>query len=560
MTKFYIRVFAAAALLTAVCSFGVQADTAYKTITIDRNKQYIETQTAYKPIGFIAKIGEKNISAPADMTIFDQKLYICDTGNSCIKVSDLSGNLLNTIGDGILQEPTGIFVNSKEIFVADKSLKKVLMFSHDGTVLREYNRPQEPLYGKKSDFIPIKVAVDSKDNLFVVSSGNTNGIVQISKSTGEFLGYFGANPTIVDLWDKISNVIFTKEQKDQTQKNMPTSVNNLTIDSLGMIYTITDIQTDEMIRKLNMSGNNMIRNSVSFPNPVDIVVGNIGNIYVCTKDGYILEYNNEGQLLFLFCGMDDGTQRIGLFSSISAMALDENGRLYVLDDGKNEIQIFAPTEFSNNVHAALDLYQKGKYLQSREPWENVLRMNNMFDYANRGIGFAYYKSEDYIKSMNSFKLANDKSGYSDAYAEHRNILIRDNTIWVIYAVLILFIMRKAIKLIKRKTTVLQPVDAAVGRFLNVPFISQLRYLLVVPRNPAQAYYGIKREKKVSLLSSTALYLLFIVIFIVNKYGSGYLFNTVESGTLYNTYRYCYCCRIFCPAKPLSLLDLFNNQW
>lgn len=518
------------AALLLVCTLFAGADTAYKTITVDRNGRYVETQTAYKPVESFSKIGEETLNAPADLAIKDDRLYICDTGNARILISDLGGELTAVLGAGILQEPTGIaLADDGALYVADRGLQKVLALSSGGEVLREYARPQEPLYGKSATFIPTKVAVDSKDNLFVVSEGNTNGIVQISRSSGEFLGYFGANKTQASLWRMISDVIFTEEQKSQLRKNVPTSINNLAIDPLGMLYTVTDVDTTEVIRKLNMSGTNIIQNTVTFQNPTDITVGSIGNIYACTKDGYILEFNSEGQLLFLFCGLDDGSQRIGLFSSISSLALDDSGRLFALDDGKNEIQVFAPTEFADNVHTALDLYQSGKYLQSREPWENVLRMNNLFDYANQGIGYAYYKAEDYTASMHSFRLANSTEGYSDAFAEQRNIWLKANFVWLVAALVGLILLWKLVRLVQRKTVWLRPVEAAVGRVGRVPLLMQLRFLLTVPRNPAAANYGIKRERKTSRLSATILYGVFVILYLLEKYASGYLFKGAQDG-------------------------------
>ena len=185
-------------LLLLGSTLFASADTAYKSITVDRSGRYIETQTAYRPAGSFAKIGPESLAAPADMIIANDRMYICDTGNARIVVSDLDGELVSVLGSGVLKETTGIAAADHGIlYVADKGLEKVLALSLEGEILQEYSRPEEPLYGKKTAFVPTKVAVDSKDNLFIVSAGNTNGIVQLSRSSGEFLGYFGANKTRV---------------------------------------------------------------------------------------------------------------------------------------------------------------------------------------------------------------------------------------------------------------------------------------------------------------------------------------------------------------------------
>lgn len=513
--------------LAAMLTAAARADTAYKTLTLDREGNPIETQSAYRPAGSIEKIGDESLQKPADMAIREGRLYICDTENSRIVVGDLEGNLLDILGEGLLQKPTGLFLTGDgAVIVADQGAGKVFEFAGDGSLQREYGRPVEPLYGKSATFVPLKVAADAKDNLFVVSQGNTNGIVQLSRSTGEFLGYFGANATSVSLWDRISDVIFTEEQKSQTKKNLPPSANNLTIDGKGLVYTVTDVKTDQVVRKLNMSGQNLLTEAVDFENPSDILAGAIGNIYACTKDGYILEFNSEGQLLFLFGGLDDGSQRIGLFGSIASVAADDNGRLYVLDDGKNEIQIFEPTEFTLAVHEALSLYQQGKYLQSKEPWEQLLRMNNLFDYANKGIGEAYYREENYAAAMKSFRLAGDAAGYSQAYGELRNLWIRRNAVWLILAAALLLLAWKGLE----RLLLLHPRREAVSPPSGAKRLAaQTAFLFHVPRNPADAWYGVKREGKTSVLSASLLYLWFLLVFLADKYLTGFVFKTVPDG-------------------------------
>jgi len=325
------------------------------------------------------------------------------------------------------------------------------------------------------------------------------------------------------------DAIFTEEQKSQLQQTIPASVSNLTVDSRGIVYTMTDIETEQVIRKLNMSANNMLITDISFPNPSDVTVGNIDNIYATTSNGYILEFNSEGNLLFVFGGFDDGSQRIGLFSTISAIAVSESGRLYVLDDTAGQIQTFEPTEFTQSVHTALELYQDGKYLESKEPWEKVLLMNNLFDYAHKGIAESYYMQEDYALAMKHFELSNDKAGVSKAYTELRNQIIRDNIFIILGVVVLLLGSVYVIVILKRKTNVLACVGANFKKITDIPTVNKLLFLFKIPKNPMDAYYGIKRENKVSVLSSTILYGIFVIIYLSDKYLRGYIFSTVTVG-------------------------------
>ncbi len=506
------------------------ADTAYKTITVDKNGDYIETQNAYNPVMTIEKIDDEILNKPSDLAISGDKLYIADTGNKRIIVSTLEGELINIIGEDVLQAPNGLFVTaSGDILVADSTACAVYAFSAKGKLLKKYEKPTSILYGAEQAFIPLKVAADTNDNLYISCKGNSNGIVQLSRSTGEFLGYFGANDVSISLWDKFMDAIFTEEQKSQLQQTIPASISNITVDNRGIVYTMTNIETEQVIRKLNMSANDMLSTNISFPNPSDVTIGNIGNIYATTSNGYILEFNSEGDLLFVFGGFDDGSQRIGLFGSISAIAVSKSGRLYVLDDTSGQIQTFEPTEFTQNVHIALELYQDGKYIESKGPWEKVLLMNNLFDYAHKGIAESYYMEEDYAAAMEHFELSNDKEGVSKAFTELRNAVIRKNIFLILGVTVFVLGSAYVLLILKKKTNVLAGVGTRIKRVTDAPTIKRLLFIFEIPKNPMDAYYGIKRENKVSVLSSTILYAIFVIIYLADKYLRGYIFSTVTIG-------------------------------
>lgn len=534
--KKFAKLFAAAVLVFSLISGTVLADTAYKTLTVDKNGDYIETQTAYKPLATIEKIGDELLSAPADLVVSGDRLYIADTGNARIVAATLTGEPVAVFGEGTLSQPRGLFVaEDGAVFVADPAAQAVFRFSADGALEQTYQRPTEPLYGEHETFVPVKVAADGRDNLYIVCKGNSNGVVQLSRSTGAFLGYFGANEVSVSLWEKLMDAIFTEEQKSQLRQTTPASISNIAVDEKGVVYTMTDIKTDQVIRKLNLSGNDMLETDISFEYPSDLTVGPIGSIYAATTNGYILEFNSTGDLLFVFGGFDDGSQRIGLFGTISAIAVSPEGALYVLDDTAGQIQTFVPTEFTDCVHTALSLYQDGRYLESKEPWERVLLMNNLFDYAHKGIAEAYYMEEDYTAAMADFQLSNDKEGYSRAFTEQRNISIRKN-IFIFLGVFVgLLVLLYVLRLLKKHTRVLVPVTGALHRAGEKKIAAQLLYLFQMPRNPFDAYYGIKREKKVSCLSATVWYVVFLLIFLADKYLRGYIFSSVTQGR-YSVFR------------------------
>ncbi len=526
----YIRCMAVVLVLISLMAIPVNAQSAaYDTLTSDASgEDLVKTQTAYLPDYTIEKFGDMDLKAPEDMQILGDKIYVCDTGNARIVIGDMQGQCHSIVGEGILEKPTGISVAPDGvIFVADQGAQKVFSFGADGVQLAVYDRPTEPYYGKNTDYVPAKVAVGGGDNLFILSKGNTNGILQVSRKTGEFLGYFGANSVSVSLWEMISDAIFTEEQKSQMSSILPPSATNLTLDEKGMVYVLTDVSTNPatQLRKLNMAGVNVLENSFKLEKPAAIAVGDIGNIYVATKDGYLLEFDAEGNLLFLFGSPDDGSHRVGLLKSVSAIDVDEEGRLFVLDGGDNAIQVYEQTEFAKTVHMALGLYQEGKYLQCKEPWEQVLSLNSLFTQAQSGIGEAYYMEENYEAAMECFRLGSNQEGYSRSFAQVRNQWLRANmeTLLIVglAAVLLLFVLKK----LDERWDYTAPVRRAWERVGNIRLVRQLKFLYAVPRNPADAAYGIKREKKTSNLSATVLFLVGLLWFLLDKYATGFIFST-----------------------------------
>ncbi|WZL78946.1 YIP1 family protein [Eubacteriales bacterium mix99] len=535
MKKRMIRSVFCPALLTLLmllflCPAAFASDAPYTTMTQDHRGRLVSSQDGYLPQNAITKLGGKELKKPGDIFIDGKNmLYIADTGNARVVRCTLEGEFLASIGEGVLKGPTGIFVDEKgNLYAADPRQGKIIVFSSDGKQIGEYGKPEGPLYGKKNKFVPKKLVVDAAGSLYVIAEGNTNGIAQIGEQK-DFLGYFGANSTPLPIRDAFRRLISTKEQKQQLKRNVPPSPVNLAIDDRGLIYTVTQGSEANGVKKFNMAGINMLNNVLSDENIADVAVGSIENIFVVSATGYLYEYSREGDLLFLFGGSDDGKNRSGLFVNAAAIDVDASGHLYVLDQEAGKIQVFEQTEYADTVHHALRLYQEGHYVESKEPWEEVLRQNSFFDYAYRGLGQAYYKLEDYDRSLSAFRLAGDKDGYSDSFWEVRNVFLKNHLFLILIIFLVLYVFRKALQKLDRKFGILRPVRGFLSSAGDKRLVRELRFVAYVPKNPADAYYGIQRESKVSIFSSTLLYLVFFILYVADKYFSGFLFKRVQEG-------------------------------
>jgi tetratricopeptide (TPR) repeat protein len=515
-------------VLSLVFSSTAVAETPYKTYTVDGYGYVLETQSAYNPLSAITKVGETSFVNPQDMAIGnDGNLYIADAGAHVIMVSTIDGDEVRMIGEGTLQTPTGVYVSEdNKVYVADKDAKKVFVFDTKGNLLNEYGKPDSPIYGSTMDFKPTKVVANKSGTMYIICEGNMNGIVQISPvEGGSFLGYFGTNYTSLSPFQMLQRLILTDAQRAQMLSNIPSTPTNLHIDEEGLIYTVTQGDKEASLKKLNIAGSNMLDDDPYYADlPAAVTTGNYKNMLVADSDGYIYEYNEEGELLFMFGGRDDGRQRIGLCNKVEAIAVDSQDRIYLLDSDKKQIHIFEPTEFTNLLHEALYLFSKGRYEESKEPLEKVLQMNSMFSYANQAMGHAYLQEENYTEALKYFKLAKSFDGYSDAYWEVRNIWIRNYLVPTVFAIVLLAVAISLYKRWRRKNQIEREKLSE-----RVPLLGKLKYSFHYMRHPFDGCYGVKHEGKTGYLSANIILLLFIIVSILDKYCSGFLVKTAREG-------------------------------
>ncbi len=242
------------------------------------------------------------------------------------------------------------------------------------------------------------------------------------------------------------------------------------------------------------------------------------------------EYNNEGELLFVFGASDDGQNRIGLSTTVAAIQVGTDDKIYVLDSDKAQIQVYVPTEFTSLLHEALELFAKGRYTESKTPLRKVLEMNNLFDYANMAMGKAYQQEENYEQAMKYAELAKDFDGYSDAFWEIRNKWLKDYMVPVILVVVALWILKKLLGWLDRKKGILRAPKAVLEKFKNLKLVKQIGYMFYFMRHPLDGCYGIKREGRVSVLSANIILVVGIIFYVINKYFCGFLLKTVREGS------------------------------
>ncbi len=531
-TKLAVVIMAAILLTTGTGILSAKAEVPYNTYTINGNGDTQQTQTAYLPYETITKFGELSLNGPSDMCVTDDgEIYIADTGNSRIVVGNLKGELIRVIGEGTLKTPKGVFVTGNgHVYVADRDAEAVFEFSGEGELLNRYGRPSSPLYGAENSYLPIKVVVNEGGTMFIICESNTNGIVEIVPTDGgTFIGYFGTNFASKSIRTIIYRAILTAEQRARMVSNLPATPDNLGINEKGLIYTVTRGDGNDTIKLLNISGTNIYSSKIVPAVPTAITAGNHDNVIVVTQKGYIYELNREGELLFVFGGSDDGTQRVGLSQYIVAADVDKDDRIYLLDFNANRIQVYSPTEFTSLLHEALYLYSKGRYTESKTPLEEVLKMNSMYTYANKAMGRAFYQEENYDAAMKYARIAKDKVGYSDAFWDIRNQWLKRNIVAVVLTLVAIWLAASVLGWFDRRKQILAGPKQFVSKAFSGNFISHVKFAWRYMRHPLDGSYELSRRGMASLSAANFLLVVGIVEFILNKYVCGFLNKTVSDG-------------------------------
>ena len=495
------------------------------------------TQTAYIPVGVICdSAATASLSKAEDIFYFDNSLYIADTGNKRIIQTDIKGNIIREYKHAEFVSPTGVFVTEESVYVADKGAKTVFKLGHElsglelNTAVIELKvvKPVNSQIFGKQDFVPTKVAVKSNRNIYVIGEGSTNGIIEFNYD-GEFLGYLGIN-SVEQSWKSILYDILNIKIDGKSKPSAPTNV------ALGLKGSIlsTNVNVAETFKRLNITGLNTLQATTQYPTVklADIIMNDEGYIYMVGEQGEVYEYDSKGNLLFNFNTYDFGqTKALGLTSKPSGICIDSNGNIYILDFNYSNIQVYQKTVFVDLVHTAVTLYNDGLYEESKPYWEEIQRQNTSFSLAHTALGSALSKEGKYDEALHEFELARDYAGYSQAYWEIRNAAIQSNLpLWlgiIAASIILLVVFSKVYK----KSPAFDGVKAGIAKFKSKKLVSELLFGFKIFKKPSDTFYGIKKQGKASYLSGIILLTLFVLVYLVDIYCSGFLFRS-EAGLSY----------------------------
>lgn len=512
-------------ILLAISFTSARAESPYTTWALGPGGRPFRTQDAYRPYDEI----DLPVEGADDFFVMpDGTIYLADTNQGRIlKLQNFE--VVAEYGADILQGPTGLYIDEDGfIYVADAKTNTIVILDAEGNLVNSFGRPSEPLFGKSKEFLPRKIAVDARKNLFIISEGSVNGIVQMN-TLGNFIGYFGANTASTSLRFVLQRMFLTQEQLDQFIKNIAASPSNLTIDHQGMVYTVTAGSANRMesIRKFTVSGKNIFPIAYGSQLFRDIQTSEDGLVIAVDSDGRIYEYDSYGTLLFVFGAKDNGEQRVGTLREPTAIA--RNGEfVYVLDKSKNVIVVYESTAFARTVHQGVSLYMDGFYMEAKPYFEEVLNFNGSFIMAYQAIADAYYKQRDYSNALANYRYAEDREGYSQAFWELRNDQIQKYMTPFVLWFAGLWIVWSGVKYHEKRRKWADPARQWLAGLKQFRLVDDFLFMLRFIKQPVDSFYYIKKKQRGSLTFAILVYLWVLVVRLLTQYSTAFVFNNYAS--------------------------------
>ncbi|GHV42574.1 hypothetical protein FACS189490_11830 [Clostridia bacterium] len=509
----------ASAIEGTAYTYGVSAD----------GGTYMRMQDAYIPVG--ATLANIGLNAPEDLFWRDGALYIADSGNGRIVKYIPSTGEYAAFGEGELKRPTDVVVlKDGRVAVADYDAGQIVVFENSigGAVLSRIGRPEDVLYGA-SPYKPRKIAADSYGNLFVISEGTHEGILQFGVD-GAFAGFFGANKTKgLNFVEWFQKTFYTDEQKAKLFFRNPPNIVSLTASDKDLVYTVTQNDNNDAIKKLNLAGVDVLPYSgemLGENNYADVTVTNDGFIFAVTSTGSIEMFDDDGLLNLMFGGRAAGSERSGLLSVASAIAVDDEYNIYVIDKERGLLQTFYPTEFSALLHEANNAYNNGDYGRSLTAWREILRMNPTTLIANLGYGKCLFQLGDFKHAPEYFKLTRNFSYYSDSAWENRTAWMRTNMRTLIIVFVSAAAVLLVVGLIRKKHDFLAPAKKnwnillANNRWLKDALVVPLKMI----RRPIDCVYDLKHGRDGSIGSAGFLYFAAFIMSFASRMLTSFIFG------------------------------------
>lgn len=239
----------------------------------------------------------------------------------------------------------------------------------------------------------------------------------------------------------------------------------------------------------------------------------------------------NGNLLFLWTGrVSVGTPQMGINQSPVAVDTNSKNEIFILDDALNFAQVLEPTEFGTAVHQAYIMTRDGRYEESEQYWEYIVKLNAHFTPAYAGLARAAFYRENYEEALELYRLAGDAVGYSDAFWQVRLEWFQKNFAFMANTMVILAVglligakMRKRLKFSFRSS------KKEKDERKRIWLLEQLKQAFVNLKHPLDGFTDLRFMNKGGYLSAFIILALVITIVLAKVFLTGFAFNPVPPG-------------------------------
>lgn len=319
--------------------------------------------------------GKKEFKIPLDIEIFEDKVYVLDSGNARIQVFNLKGNYLFDFGtpgfdDGKIYCPNSFtFDKNGNLWIIESCIGRIQIFDKTGKFIKKIKEN----FGKPEcieKFESYMIVSNSQDEKIYILDLNGNVINKIGDDIKSPL-YFPQSITIlsdgtlvvansgtstISLFDKDGNLIKSFSSfgaaPGKIQYPLGVSVNSndeiFVLDSGSHVVEVYD-KDGKYLRSFGRMGGA----DGEFMYPLSIAIGSDNWSYVTDYNARVQVFDENGRFKFKFGGIGSGEGQFTKTSSINIdkyglsgygprgiTVLDDVNRIYVCDTYGNRVHIF----------------------------------------------------------------------------------------------------------------------------------------------------------------------------------------------------------------------------
>lgn len=330
---FYVRKDIAAQVWNLGLGEGSAVNTTQTTVNMctenwqQRYADYVFTDSSGQPM---------RLNHPIDITVgLDGTVYVAEEFSNRVVVFDANGvntSVITTAADGTLNRPHGVAVDANgNLYVTefDFNFEHVDVISPSGELLANWGTPGQ--FGAAAGELPVDgmwgprdVALDLAGNVYVSDTGNKR--IRVYTAQGEHLRDIGSAGSGTGQLDESSGIAISNDGRLFVADRWNRRVSVFTLDG-------TPLYTFEVRGWLQDLGNRPY-----------LAVDSVRNLlYVGDPEaGRVLVYDTQGNCLGSFGQPAENPSDLSQFKSVSGIALDSAGNVYVVDSGVGRVLRFAP--------------------------------------------------------------------------------------------------------------------------------------------------------------------------------------------------------------------------